>query len=338
MAAEEATVKVFGAGNPLLDISCNVTQAFYDKYKLKPSNAILAEQEHMPIYEELSNMPGVQYIAGGSTLNSIRVCQWVMQEKGATGFVGCIGEDKNGETMSAKVAADGVTANFQKVQDPTGTCAVAIIDSERSMVANLSAANKIQSSYLNECKNLWSKAKVCYSAGFWLTVDEAFESLKIISAHCVKEGQTFAMNLSAPFIVQFFTERFKEILQNCRLLFGNEDEAQALAQKLEFKAKDTKGIALELAATNKETTIVFTQGAGAVIVVENGKLTEYETPKVPKEEIVDVNGAGDGFVGGFLSQFVNGEDTKTCVAYGNYAAQYIIRRSGTTLEGKPNFQ
>ena len=60
-------------------------------------------------------------------------------------------------------------------------------------------------------------------------------------------------------------------------------------------------------------------------------------PKIDKDKIVDTNGAGDAFVGGFLSQFVDGKEEKVCVAAGTYAAQYMIQRAGTTLEGKPEF-
>ena len=35
--------------------------------------------------------------------------------------------------------------------------------------------------------------------------------------------------------------------------------------------------------------------------------------KVPKEEIVDTNGCGDSFVGGFLSQYVIGKSLEHCL-------------------------
>jgi sugar/nucleoside kinase (ribokinase family) len=38
-------------------------------------------------------------------------------------------------------------------------------------------------------------------------------------------------------------------------------------------------------------------GPGATIVSEGGVVTEYETPAIAKEEMVDTNGAGDAFVG-----------------------------------------
>jgi len=37
-------------GNPLLDISANVDQAFLEKYDVKMNNAILAEDAHKPMY------------------------------------------------------------------------------------------------------------------------------------------------------------------------------------------------------------------------------------------------------------------------------------------------
>ncbi|MDG6100215.1 carbohydrate kinase family protein, partial [Alteromonas sp. ZYF713] len=39
--------------------------------------------------------------------------------------------------------------------------------------------------------------------------------------------------------------------------------------------------------------------------------------RLPKEEIVDTNGAGDAFVGGFLSQFIQGKGVEASVTCGS---------------------
>lgn len=50
-------------------------QNLLDKYGLKNNNAILAEEKHMPLYEELMKNTNIEYTAGGSAQNSLRVAQ-----------------------------------------------------------------------------------------------------------------------------------------------------------------------------------------------------------------------------------------------------------------------
>jgi len=53
--------------NPLLDISAEVDMKILDKYGVQLNNAILAEDKHLPLYDELVKEYPVQYIAGGAT-------------------------------------------------------------------------------------------------------------------------------------------------------------------------------------------------------------------------------------------------------------------------------
>ena len=54
-------------------------------------------------------------------------------------------------------------------------------------------------------------------------------------------------------------------------------------------------------------------------------------------QIVDTNGAGDAFVGGFLAALVEGKDQSTCVRCGIWAATKIIQQSGCTFPEKMDF-
>jgi len=49
--------------------------------------------------------------------------------------------------------------------------------------------------------------------------------------------------------------------------------------------------------------------------------------------IVDTNGAGDAFVGGFLAALVNGKDTLEAVKDGNTLAACVVQNSGCKFEG-----
>jgi len=70
---------VVGLGNPLLDISANVEEDFLSKYDLKPNNAILAEEKHKPMYDEMIKKYKVDYIPGGATQNTLRVAQVIVR-------------------------------------------------------------------------------------------------------------------------------------------------------------------------------------------------------------------------------------------------------------------
>jgi len=335
MAEAQTGGYVFGAGNALLDISCEVDQAFFEKYGIKAGNAILAEDKHMPMYAELSAMTNVQYIPGGATLNSIRVCQWMMKggkTGGKTGYVSCINAgDDYGKKLVAGCDKEEVKTSFDSAEEPTGTCAVAIQGGERSLVANLSAANKYKIDHLktDEAKALWEGADIVYCAGFWLTV--CADGMAHIGEHCQAKGKKFCMNISAPFLAQFFMPQMETLFPLITTIFGNETEAVELGKARNYETQDVKEIAKKLSKEGEGMRVVFTQGKDPTIVVENDVVSEFTVPELDQGKIVDTNGAGDSFVGGFLAAEAAGKNLATCVAWGNYAARQIIQTSGCQL-------
>ncbi|KAK1290970.1 Adenosine kinase 2 [Acorus calamus] len=333
---------LLGMGNPLLDISAVVDEDFLKKYDITLNNAILAEEKHVPMYDELSTKYNVEYIAGGATQNSIRVAQWMLQAPGATSYMGCIGKDKYGEEMKKNSKLAGVTVHYYEDEtSPTGTCAVCVVGGERSLVANLSAANCYKSDHLKRPENwaLVEKAKYYYIAGFFLTVSP--DSIQLVAEHAAANNKVFMMNLSAPFICEFFREPQEKALPYMDFVFGNETEARTFSKVHGWETENVEEIALKISAWPKVSTrkriTVITQGADPVVVAEDGKVKLFPVILLPKEKLVDTNGAGDAFVGGFLSQLVQEKSIDECVRAGCYAANVIIQRSGCTYPEKPDF-
>jgi adenosine kinase len=330
-------------GNPLLDISANVGQDLLDKYELKLDTAILAEDRHQPLYKELIENYDVQYIAGGATQNSCRVAQWMLKAAGKSdhqvAFFGCVGNDEYGKTLAACAASDGVLTHYMKDNTtPTGTCAALIHNRERALVANLAAANNFRPSHLQDpiSQEIIQAAQFFYCAGFFLTV--SVESLVQVAEHAVQANKIFCLNLSAPFIVEFFKEQLATALPYADFVFGNESEAETYGKVNGIPTDDDlKAVALAIAEYPKKNpsrprTVVITKGSQSTLVVQNGVVAEYPVEPLPLEKIVDTNGAGDAFVGGFLSQLVQGQnDLAKAVHAGHFAARYIIQVSGTTL-------
>ncbi len=329
---------LFALGNPLLDISAEVDKDFLQKYDMKPNDAILADDKHKSMYDDLTARFEVEYVPGGATQNVVRVAQWLIGIHYATTFVGCIGkDDKYGKILEEKTAEAGVNSKYMRTdKEPTGTCAVLITGKSRSLCAYLAAANHFSKEHLlvPEVNALMEKAKFFYISAFPLTVSP--ESMLHIAEYAGKEGKYFCFNLSAPFLCQAFKEPMMKVMPYVDLLFGNESEAEAFAKEQNFGTTDIKTIAKKMAALPKFNgsrvrTVVITQGSNPTVVYKNGEIKEYPVIHIPPDEIVDTNGAGDAFAGGFMAQLVQDQSLDDCIRCANYAANLIIQRSGCTL-------
>jgi len=326
---------ILGMGNPLLDISAKVKPELLTKHQLKANDAILTEDEQ--IFQDLKEGYQVDYIAGGATQNSIRVAQWILQKPNSTTYFGCVGNDETKAILEEKAREAGVNVLYQ-VNDshPTGRCAVLITGEDRSLVTKLDAANHFTEAHLDEDKN-WAavkSAKCVYSAGFFLTV--SVDSMLRVAKHCATTNKTYCLNLSAPFLIQFFKDQLKAVLPFADIVFGNETEAATYAEENKLGTADVGEIAKSIAMLPKENgsksrLVVITQGSDPVVVVEHGKVLKFEVEKLASGKIVDTNGAGDAFVGGFLAQYVQDKPLDVAVRCGIWAATHIIQRSGCTF-------
>jgi len=328
---------LLGYGNPLLDISVQASKDYLEKYGLKANDAILAEDKHKPMYKEMADtFKDVEFIPGGATLNAIRVAQWVIGEPQATSFFGCIAKDSFGDTLTKASKAAGVDVKFQYTdKEPTGTCAVVCTDKNRSLVANLAAANCFTEDHLDDASN-WAaveKAKFYYMGGFPLTVCP--DAMVRIAKHAAEKNKVMLMNMSAPFLCTFFKEPMLKMLPYVDYFFGNESEADEFAKVNELGTTDRKEIAkkianMEKANKSRPRIVIITQGKDPVIVAEGGEVKEYPVIPINESEIVDSNGAGDAFVGGFLAKIVQNGSLAECIKLGHQVANLILKQPGCT--------
>ncbi|XP_076019562.1 adenosine kinase-like isoform X2 [Genypterus blacodes] len=337
---------LYGMGNPLLDISAVVDKDFLDKYSLKANDQILAEDKHKALFEEMTKKFSVEYHAGGATQNSIKIAQWMIQKPHNVGtFFGCIGNDKFGEILKKKAEEAHIDAHYyEQDEEPTGTCAACITGDNRSLVANLAAANCYKKDKHLDLKENWhlvEKASVYYIAGFFLTV--SLESILKVAKHASENNKQFCLNLSAPFICQFFKDNLMQVMPYVDVLFGNEMEAAAFAKEQNFETEDIKEIAKKAQALPKDNpkrkrVVVLTQGKDETVMAQSDKIETFPIRKIDSKDIVDTIGAGDAFVGGFLSELVQEKTLEQCVKAAHYAANVIIRQAGCTFPDKPDFK
>ncbi|KAF8533636.1 Ribokinase-like protein [Trichophaea hybrida] len=313
--------QLFCLGNPLLDIQATCDQSVLEKYGLKENDAILAEEKHLTIYDELTTKYTAKFLAGGAAQNAARGAQYVLAPR-STVYVGCVGKDASADQLvEACSTREGVRTEYRVDEDhPTGRCGVVITGHHRSMVTDLAAANHYKLEHLKSPKiwELVKNAKVFYVGGFHLTI--------------------FSMNLSAPFLVQSFKGQLDSCAPYWDYLIGNEAEAVAYAESHDLKTTDITKIAKAIAVLPKKNTarprvVVITQGTLPTIVVTSDvgadlKVQTFPIREVKSEDIVDTNGAGDAFAGGFLGSLVQGKPVETCVDMGQWLASLSIQELG----------
>lgn len=255
----------------------------------------------------------------------------------STAFAGCIGEDEDGRKLEdgmnevgalnrllaeylyviAEIACGwvllqvGVLTEYLKIPDAkTGSCAVMVMGSgrrgsERSLIADVSAAGRFSHVHFKERieQQLLKRASIVYCAGYFLTTCPSV----IIEAgkHTSAEGKVLAVNLSAPFILEYFAPVLDNVIYYTNFVFGNETEIQHFGSKRgwgqDISTNALKMASLPSASKGHPRVVVITQGKYATLVACAGVISAHPVENLPKSSIVDSTGAGDAFTGGFLA-------------------------------------
>lgn len=135
-------------------------------------NAILAEEKHQPIYKEIWDMPGRENIPGGSCLNSIRSCNFMLKDShpGQVAYFGCIGKDEFGNVLEKTLQDSGIHSYLCRDEtEKTGTCAVIVHEKERSLIANLAACTKFPLDHFKNNVQTFKDAHLIYTTAFFIT-------------------------------------------------------------------------------------------------------------------------------------------------------------------------
>jgi adenosine kinase len=223
-------------------------------------------------------------------------------------------------------------------------------------VTTLRAAEKWEQSHLRspEVAPLLAAARFFYVEGYFLThgTDSVVELAKaaslagkVLSPRALPfpagadpaPPQTFALNLSAPFIPQFFHAQVQQVLPFVDILICNETEAGAWAAATgQPSATDLPALARALATQPKSNpsrprTVIITHGAEPTIAVSAATpedVRSYPVHVLAQEQIADTNGAGDAFAGGFMGALVAGKDLDGAVAAGQKLAALSVQEVG----------
>jgi adenosine kinase len=293
----------------------------------------------MGLYDDLINNHNAKLIPGGAAQNTARGAQYMLPPS-SVWYIGSVGDDSYSKLLREKCAEQGLHVEYHVDSEPTGKCGVVITDHHRTMLTHLAAANNYKLEHLQK-PEIWSQVEstsIFYVGGYHLTV--CVPAALSLAKHAAESNKTFMLSLSAGFIPQFFKDPLSEILPYCDYVFGNENEAATWAEhnghadQKDSVAGAAKALAsLPKANSKRPRVVIFTQGTDPTIVAvkEEGKdveVKEYPVSAIDGKEIVDTNGAGDAFAGGFCAGVVEGKNLEECIARGHWLARLGLKELG----------
>ena len=254
-------------------------------------------------------------------------------------YLGCVGKDKYADQLRAANEKAGLRTEYLvDEKEPTGRCGVVITGHNRSMVTHLAAANNYKITHLQspEIWDLAKAAKYFYVGGYHLTV--CVPAILALAEEAAAQNKVFSFGMGAPFIAQFFKEPLDQTTPYWDYVFMNETEAATWAgshDHSDLTEKNTDKIARIIADLPKKNekrkrVVVISQGTEPTIVAVQGEsdVKAYPVHEVAAKDIVDTNGAGDAFAGGFLSGVVQSQSIAECVDRGQWLAAKGIQELG----------
>ena len=312
---------IVALAEPILDIISDIDESILKEYDLKWGSTVLINEKDdktEKIFEHFDKMPNVEYVPGGSAQNSVRVLKSCLNNesydktKFKVSMVGSIGDDPYKDKIIKSLKELGVNPIFEVLKnDKTSRCAVGIYKKEKAFATQLMASKRLSEEFINQ-------------------------HIEDITSH---QALLIEGYLCAPFIVKIHYDKIVELANDADIITGNFEEA------LEFSGNKSKDIdtifqiIYEKLKPKENRLLIITDGEnGAYWGKYNYEekrlehMIQYFAYDIKEDEIKDLNGAGDAFLGGFLCKYMQGYSVHDCCKMGIEAATVILKNVGCTFD------
>jgi sugar/nucleoside kinase (ribokinase family) len=308
--------KIYGIGNPLIDIIVNISEDGLNKLGIyKGAMHLIDEKRRALLLEHIESLPRT-LLCGGSCPNTIITLASLGLY--AT-LAGKVGNDEFGTIYRKRLKELKVHDELVHCDEPTGSSIILITeDSERTMNTYL-GANRLFNKNDIVVKTLRNATYFYFTGYMWDTAEQKSaitEALKIAKEYKVK----VAFDIADPLAVGRNREQFFEIVkENADIVFANSEEARILFDNYDpYECCKSMGKLCETA------------------VVKNGKHGSFVSHKKEilkiaaqgPDKAIDTTGAGDVYAAGFLFGMAKNLGVQSAGFIASYLAGEIIQQRG----------
>lgn len=312
-----------GIGNAAIDIVCSVTEEQFRALNLRVPKASTDFLELNRAQHIEATLKGwnthCDYIPGGSAANT--AC--VLGALGApAAFIGKTADDTMGQLFTDSIKTRSVACNTAPA--PTGETSTTRIftfitpDSERTFATYYGSSDYLTPQDADE--DMIASSECLYIDGYMLASKYGYETLMTAIGHAQAHNKTVIFNPSASSVIHTWPDRVKEIIAKSHGVICNEEEAFHLTGH-----RDVQKALEALAPTGKFA--VITIGQKGSWVRKDGTNLHRPVPDRPIH-IVNTNGAGDAFTGGFLYGLTKNWPLAACLDLGTECAIHVLGQTG----------
>jgi sugar/nucleoside kinase (ribokinase family) len=316
-----ARYDVYGLGNALLDVECEVAPTVLQELNIdKGVMTLLDEDSQNKILNHLSDHP-TKRTCGGSGANTIVA----ISQFGGKVFYSCkVANDEPGEYYLKDLTQSGVDTNLKShppADGITGKCLVFVTpDADRTMNTFLGISSGFSTAEL--VPEAIAESTYTYVEGYLVTGENSKQAAIEARRMAKAAGQKVALTLSDQNMTKFFKAGLLEMIgDGVDLLFANESEALELVgtQDLTAAVAHFKTLA---------KTFAITLGAKGSLIFDGENLIEIEPFPV---KAIDTVGAGDMYAGGVLYGITNGLDWAKAGRLGSLASSRVVTTLGARM-------
>lgn len=243
---------------------------------------------------------GLQYPGG----NAVNVAVMAARKGAATGYLGCVGEDEGGALVRSSLVAEGVdVARLRTRPGANARAFIGHVDGDRKF---LRTEPGVRADYR------WEDADFEYMARFdhvhtsiYSQLDEMLPLVKRAAGSVSIDGSN-----------RWTPEWLDRVLPHVRFVFlSASDVAEA----------ELDALIAHCLGKGPDVVVATRGGDGAVGATRTERLTQAALPTT----VVDTLGAGDGFISGFLVDYLGGASLRHALHAGaTYAARVCTWHGG----------
>ncbi len=313
-------VKVYGIGNPLIDVLAHASDDDIKTLKLEKGTMTLIDSERgNEILKHIGDREK-QYSCGGSAPNTMITLSALGVE---TALAGMVGSDELGDIYIKRLKSKQVYSDLSVVEGgDTGSCIVLVTpDYERTMSTRLGVCQEFRPEHFNHGRI--AGADYFYFTGYMWDTDSQKEAIKAAISTAKKNDTKVAFDVADPFCVERHRDDFHDLIEkHVDVLLANREEARLL---LGFD--DPEKASAELA--KKSVIAAVKNCADGSCITDNNKTCLIDAFTV---EAVDSTGAGDNYAAGFIYGLINGYSVAESGKLASYVAAQVVRQTGAQFD------